>query len=481
MRKKLPAFLIVAFVITALVTAVVGSLAWPQLTAADTAQPQAPDAPIGTSFTYQGYLDNNGSAANGMYDFEFRLYDADAGGVQIGSTATLNNVQVQNGLFVVALDFGAVAFGQNARWLAISVRPAGGGAFTVLSPRQELRPAPYALGLPNVYTDESQNFVGVGRNFRISSNEVFGVRHNGDANTYGGMYVETAHGQGWPFYGYATNGFFRAWTYYNGTSSDWHLYNAGIRLTVPNEGGLRIGPSADYSLVISNTTGSDGIRIYKTGDDAIQIGRHPDYSNYGLYISSPGVASYGLWPNTANVDGEWALFTVDKISASNVLASAFSLVAKVTGPEALTVGDVVAVAGLAEPLPGAQNALPLVRLADNQQFTGVIGVVTGRLVFDVAPGKEEEGEMSLHSGAGPANPGDYVALTIYGVAEVKLQPGTAVQIGERLTTSMRGEARPLQTRILEGMVITEGAQTIGIALESAAAGQESVAVFVTLR
>ncbi len=479
---KHPTYLFVTIAITALITAVAGALVWPQLTAADTAQPLAPDVPVGTGFTYQGYLDNNGSAANASYDFEFRLYDANAGGLQVGSTVVLNNVLVQNGLFTVKLDFGAVAFGQNARWLAISVRPSGGGAFTALSPRQELTPAPYALGLPNVYTNESQNFVGVGRNFRISGNEVFGVRAPSGANEYGGMYVETSDATGWPFYGYATNGSFRAWTYYNGSSGDWHLYNAGIRLTVPNEGGLRIGPSADYSLVISNTTGSDGIRVLDTGDDAIQIGSAADVANYGVYIPSPGVATYGIWSNTANVNGEWAFFSVDNIMAGNVSANAYSLIAKVTGPTALEVGDVAAVAGMADPLPGAQNTMPMVRMADDTQFTGVIGVVAGRMVYGVAPGKENEGAMSLQSAAGPANPGDYVALVIYGIAEVKLQPGTAVQVGERLTTSAAaGQVRSLETRQLDGMVVTEGAQAIGIALETATAGQELIPVFITLR
>jgi hypothetical protein len=479
---KRRAYLFVTIAITALITAVAAALVIPQLTAADTAQPQAPNVPIGTGFTYQGYLDNNGSAANGSYDLEFRLYDAAAGGLQVGNTVVLNNVLVQNGLFTVKLDFGAVTFGQNARWLAISVRPSGGSTFTALSPRQELTPAPYALGLPNVFTNETQNFVGVGRNFRISGNEVFGIRAPSSANEYGGMYVETSDTSGWPFYGYATNGSFRAWTYYNGASGDWHLYNAGIRLTVPNEGGLRIGPSVDYSLVISNTTGNDGIRVLDTGDDAIQIGSSPDVANYGVYIPSPGVSTYGIWSNTANADGEWAFYSVDKIQAGNVSANAYSLVAKVTGPTALEVGDVAAVAGMADALPGAQNAIPMVRLADDEQFTGVIGVVTGRMVYDVAPGKGDEGAMSLQSAEGPANPGDYVALVIYGIAQVKLQAGTAVQVGERLTTSaVAGQARTLETRQLEGMVVTEGAQTIGIALETATAGQELIPVFITLR
>nr|HMT20976.1 hypothetical protein [Promineifilum sp.] len=292
-------------------------------------RPESVTAPTGTGFTYQGNLSDGSAAADGLYDFEFKLYDASAAGTQVGSTATTGDVAVNDGLFSVKIDFGVGAFGGGARWLQIGVRPGNsGGAYTALTPRQELSPAPYALALPNVYTDESINFVGVGRNFRISGNEVFGVRYEGGAGEYGGMYVETADPQGWPFYGYATNGSFRSWTYYNGETGDWQLYNAGIRLKVPSEGGLRIGPSANYSLVISNTTGSDGIRVLDTGDDGIQIGSDPDVPNYGVYIPSPGVATYGLWPNTANATGEWALYTVDKIKAGNVVANAFSLVAR---------------------------------------------------------------------------------------------------------------------------------------------------------
>jgi hypothetical protein len=321
----------------------------------------------------------------------------------------------------------------------------------------------------------------VGRDFRISGNEVFGVRYVGDANEYGGMYVETAHVNGWPFYGYATGGAFRAWSYYNGTNGDWYLYNAGIRLAVPNEGGLRIGPSADYSLVISNTTGSDGVRIYDTGDDAIQIGSDPDYSNYGVYIPSPGVSTYGLWSNTADPAGQWALFTVDNIEAGNVFANAYSLVAKVTGPDSLTAGDVVAVTGVADPIPGGTEPLPLVRPADGAAFTGVIGVVASRMAWEVAPGKEAEGEMSMHSTSGPAMPGDYVSLVIYGITDVKVAPGADIAAGDRLTAADAGQVRSLQTRTIEGMVVTEGVQVVGIALAAPVEGQETIPAFVTLR
>jgi hypothetical protein len=453
----------------------------PERTAAGQGPPDdASLVPVDTAFTYQGYLEDGGNPANGLYDFQFKLFDALVGGSQVGSTFLVHDLSVADGLFGAALDFGNAAFGGGARWLEIGVRPGASAAgYILLTPRQELTPTPHALAMPNVYANESINFVGIGRDFRISGNEVFGVRHDGSANDYGGMYVETSHANGWPFYGYATNGSFRAWSYYNGTNSDWYLYNAGIRLKVPNEGGLRIGPSADYSLVISNTTGSDGLRIYDTGDDAIQVGSDPDYSNYGLYIPSPGVSTYGLWPNTAEAAGEWALFTVDKIEASNVLLSGLMLVAKVTGSEALTTGDVVAAAGIADPLPGSLQPLPLVSLAQGSE-AGSIGVVSSRMVWEVAPGKEAEGEMSLHSVDGPAQPGDYVSLVVFGVADVKVDPQATIIAGERLTVAdLPGRVRTLETRMLDGMVISEGAQVIGIALTVPIDGQETISVFVT--
>ncbi len=439
--------------------------------------------PVGTGFTYQGHLSDGGSAANGTYEFQFQLFDEAVAGVQVGSTVLVDPVIVTNGLFNVELDFGQSAFGGGGRWLEIGVRPDGNiDPYIILTPRQKLTPAPYALALPNVYTNENLNFVGVGRDFRISGNEVFGVRYDGTANDYGGMYVETSNAQGWPFYGYATNGAFRAWTYYNGTTNDWFLYNAGIRLHVPNEGGLRIGPSADYSLVISNTTGNDGVRIYDTGDDGIQIGSDPDYPNYGVYIPSPGVSTYGLWPNTADASGQWALYTVDNIEAGNVLANAYSLVAKVSGTEPLAPGDVVAVTGVTDPIPGSTDNLPLVRLANDTEFTGVIGVVSSRMVWEAAPGKEAEGEMAMHSADGLAQPGDYVSLVVLGVTQVKVDPQAAIQAGDRLTASATpGLARALQTRTVEGMTVTEGTPVIGIALAAPVEGQDTIPVFVTLR
>ncbi len=102
-------------------------------------------APLGTQFTYQGKLEDNNQPANGLFDFEFRLFDALAGGAQAGSVVLSSDIPVENGVFSVELDFGPGAFGSQARWLAVAVRAGNSvGAYDALTPRQALTAAPVA-------------------------------------------------------------------------------------------------------------------------------------------------------------------------------------------------------------------------------------------------------------------------------------------------------------------------------------------------
>ncbi|HLF15623.1 MAG TPA: hypothetical protein VI932_12120, partial [Bacteroidota bacterium] len=411
--------------------------------------------------SYQGVLTDTAGAPmpDNTYVMVFRLYTVAGAGTALWTE--VKNVPVKDGIFSTYLgDTTPIPDSitwTTTYWLGIQV-----GGDPELAPRVKMVSSAYSLnpGGANSYwvRDSTTGYlhydgglVLIGRDFRISGNEAFGVRYSAGPGVYGGMYMETENAGGWPFYGYATAGSFRAWTYYNGQDGDWRLYNAGVRLTVPNEGGLRIGPSVDYSLVIENTTGSDGIRVLATGDDAIQLGSSPDAQNYGVYIPSPGVTTYGLWPNTQNALGEWALYTVDNIQAGNVFSASYTLIAKVTGTDALSEGDVVSAVGASEPVPGSQPSLSMVRPADDLRFTGLVGVVKSRMVYAVAPGKEEEGEMSMHSEPGPAEPGDYVSLVIAGVANVKVAAGVSVTAGQRLTVGESGAVRALKSRVINGM------------------------------
>ncbi len=99
---------------------------------------------LSTSFTFQGRLTDGGAPANGVYDFNFYLYDSLAGGSQVGPVQTVGDVTVTAGLFTVSLNFGDVFHGSQY-FLDIQVRPgASAGAYTILSPRDPISAVPNA-------------------------------------------------------------------------------------------------------------------------------------------------------------------------------------------------------------------------------------------------------------------------------------------------------------------------------------------------
>lgn len=112
---------------------------------------------VGTAFTYQGQLKQNGVPVDPDADFVFELWDAETGGTRLGKQIR-NNWPVFNGLFTVPLDFGVDPWTANeARWLEIAVDG------TPLSPRQEVTPTPHALALPGLRTwqnDTCPNVLG---------------------------------------------------------------------------------------------------------------------------------------------------------------------------------------------------------------------------------------------------------------------------------------------------------------------------------
>ncbi|MHC4500335.1 MAG: autotransporter outer membrane beta-barrel domain-containing protein, partial [Planctomycetota bacterium] len=123
--------------------------------------------PMGMAFTYQGGLTDANQVADGLYDFQFKLFDdpcdpCDAN--QVGPDVNRPDVDVVDGYFTVELDFGSDVFDGNAVWLEIGVRPGEMNdpcAYTVLSPRQEVTAVPYALQTRGIFVDNAGS-VGVG-------------------------------------------------------------------------------------------------------------------------------------------------------------------------------------------------------------------------------------------------------------------------------------------------------------------------------
>ncbi len=150
-------------VLLALMWAVSGALAQgpdgegPPDAPSPVAAPRAPEGgPSETmAFTHQGLLKMDGHVVTGYYDFWIDLYDAVTLGSYVGhcddvGTGSTFNTYVDHGLYTFYLiceGWNPDVFQGGNRWLDIYVRPSGGGAWTHLSPRQPVSPAPYAFSL----------------------------------------------------------------------------------------------------------------------------------------------------------------------------------------------------------------------------------------------------------------------------------------------------------------------------------------------
>ena len=99
----------------------------------------------GTAFTYQGRLDSSGSPANGSYDIAFALFTTNVTGSIYAGPVTNTAVAVTNGLFTTLVDFGPGAFIGASNWLVLAVSTNGANSFSILAPRQQVTPVPYAI------------------------------------------------------------------------------------------------------------------------------------------------------------------------------------------------------------------------------------------------------------------------------------------------------------------------------------------------
>ena len=113
--------------------------------------------PTDTTFTYQARLDDGGEPADGNYNIDVRLWNAEEGGSQIGATQLFNNIAVADGLVTLELDFGASAFDNTDRWLGFTING------TPMGSRQPVTRTPYAIQTRGIRVD-SIGRVGIGTN-----------------------------------------------------------------------------------------------------------------------------------------------------------------------------------------------------------------------------------------------------------------------------------------------------------------------------
>jgi hypothetical protein len=319
-----------------------------------------PLAALGTAFTYQGRLTDGGSPAHGRYDFQFTLYDGASDGIQVGRTVIAEDATVTEGLFTVQLNFGSV-FNGRALWLEIGVRPwAETGAYTTLSPRQELTGAPYAIysleTAPHDHLGETWTGSGIGLTLRSSDDDGLKATGGSDPDDFGGWFgayhgiygegtgasghggvfssdngdgvrvesagddgvnVGEAQGDGVHARGGSDaddyGGWFRAYhgVYGKGTGT---IGYGGV-FSSDSEDGVRVESAGDDGVYVESAA-DDGVQVLSAGGDGLRVS---SANGHGVRVSSAGVAGVyvesadytGVQVDSAGNDGVYAIGGAD--------------------------------------------------------------------------------------------------------------------------------------------------------------------------
>ncbi len=271
----------------------------------------APAGLAGTAFTYQGHLYDANYAANGLYDFAFKLYDADIGGSKAGTDVNVYDVDVIDAYFTVELDFNDVnAFNGDARWLEIGVR-AGNlddpNAYTMLRPRQEVTSTPYAIYAKTAGSAADSDWIisGVDMYSGVSGNVGIGTSTPAEKLTVADGTIKASNSAdgGKAIYGTATNpsvlnygGYFEAAGLYGrgvygiATSTNDSAFVYGGYFEAPSNAGTNVGVYGNGGYIGVRGEGSFG--VYGETTDLFGTG----VRGFGGSTGVEGEGSYrGVW------------------------------------------------------------------------------------------------------------------------------------------------------------------------------------------
>ncbi|MBN1147787.1 MAG: hypothetical protein JXA78_11070 [Anaerolineales bacterium] len=307
-------------------------------------RPGGLQAALGPAFTYQGYLtDAGGTPIDSTCDLRFSLWDSLSSGSQVEGNSEALNVGVDGGYFTAAVnslgEFGGSAFNGQARWLQIAVRcPAGGGAYTDLTPRQALSAAPYASYAPSAGSAPWSGLTGVPAGFAdgVDNNDTY--TNGAGLNLSGGQFSVIFAGDG-SASSAARSDHSHASTYaplsHNHWGANWSGGGVGLTLSGGTVGLSGSGSEAGVRGQSASSTGYGlyGENTYTSGSNYGVYGKTYSDSGYGVYGEGPRYGVFGLGTAASGANGLYGI----SYSTSNARG--------VLGVATATTGDGVGVEG----------------------------------------------------------------------------------------------------------------------------------------
>lgn len=328
--------------------------------------------------TYQGKLtDAAGNPLTGSYSVRFSLYNVSTGGTPFASSTQV--ISSTNGLFTTQVTFNPLYFSGQELWLGIKV-----GTDPEMTPRQQVRPVPYALGLrpgalvtgtgttPALLLKNSGG--GTALNATTLADDspgVFGQTQGEDSDGFSAFtlgknsegFVATTFGQ------YAKG--FSATTHGEGASgvlaiTDGPSSNAFVALTTAGSsqgvavltagdksGGVSASTFGDSSTGISastlgfqshavkaktSTSQSHGVHVETSGkySDGVNISTTGS-EGHGVAVSTSGEESYGVTVKTGSDDSYAFYARTEGVHSNGFSASTYGVQAY--GVSSFTHGD----------------------------------------------------------------------------------------------------------------------------------------------
>jgi len=231
---------------------------------------------------------------------------------------------------------------------------------------------------------------------------------------------------------------------------------AVISGSVPIDTGALTLSSSAHGLTVS-AAGQDGLRVDQTGGNGLYVG---SAQFNGVDVAGDDLAGY--FSGDIEITG----------SCTGCVLANFAMNA---GDRPLQVGDVVSLRGVQ---PSGVDATPLLLLVGSADGSAAaVGVVIGGAERTQAadPRAGESAERLVPREADSVSPGGYLTIAFSGIVQVRVSAlDGPIALGDRLAAGPDGPARPLQSRLVDGMRVSEGAPLVGIALEAVDAGREAL-------
>lgn len=178
-------------------------------------------------------------------------------------------------------------------------------------------------GYGNGKLEMKASFVGIDQDAPITTDTKFAITTSGPN---GGMYINSPSTAGRTYYGYAMAGTSRAYTYFDGSSSQWRLFNNGDLIKVSDNGNISLGNTFPHhqTFTLVNSIPSTSLKVVTIAPVDVYTDDSPgilEIAGAGANVNDEiGIINFTNIANNSN-DYNFARISAHRANTNNTHAS----------------------------------------------------------------------------------------------------------------------------------------------------------------